>query len=362
MFVLAAFNSNAQMPCNASFTYTVAPSGIVTFASTSTSIGSSQTFNWSFGNGTAGYGTTVTCAYNTPGIYTVCLTVEDSSILGPCIDTVCQSVTITGVAPCAADFSFVSNTSGAPNTYDFTNLSTGTGGLTYLWFWNDGSPYDTSANPTHTFPTAGPYVVSLSVTSTTGCTDSTWQTVPNSTSNPCSASFYVYPDTSFGAPPSTYIGINSSTGVGLNYTWIWGDGSANGSGPYPSHTYPSPGTYTICLVVSGVGCVDSFCMAAAINKTSAMYSINFQAPAGLGGVEKTQATLYPNPADDRLFIKGDSKTIYQVEVFNVNGVKMMSASAKGNQAIDITSLPVNLYMVKVSDANGKSEYAKFMKQ
>jgi hypothetical protein len=35
---------------------------------------------------------------------------------------------------------------------------------------------------------------------------------------------------------------------------------------------------------------------------------------------------------------------------------------KGNQAIDINRLPVNLYMVKISDAEGKSQFAKFMKQ
>jgi hypothetical protein len=72
--------------------------------------------------------------------------------------------------------------------------------------------------------------------------------------------------------------------------------------------------------------------------------------------------LYPNPADDKLFIIGDSKTTYQVEIFNVNGAKLFSTTAKGNQAIDINTLPVNLYMVKISDAEGKSQFAKFMKQ
>jgi hypothetical protein len=46
----------------------------------------------------------------------------------------------------------------------------------------------------------------------------------------------------------------------------------------------------------------------------------------------------------------------------VNGAKLFSTTAKGNQAIDINTLPVNLYMVKISDAEGKSQFAKFMKQ
>ena len=54
--------------------------------------------------------------------------------------------------------------------------------------------------------------------------------------------------------------------------------------------------------------------------------------------------------------------VRQVEIFNVNGAKLFSTTAKGNQAIDINTLPVNLYMVKISDAEGKSQFAKFMKQ
>ena len=365
MFVMAAFNSNAQMFCNAAFSYTVSPSGVVTFYSSSTTINNTQSFTWSFGNGTSGYGTQTTCAYNAPGVYTVCLTVQDSStstLGGPCIDTSCNTVTIAGTTPCSASFTYAVNTSAA-NTFDFTSTSTGSN-LSYLWYWNDGTPYGTTQNATHTFPTAGPYVVSLSVTSPNpnGCSDSTWQTVTGSSSNPCNASFFVYPDTASGAAPHTYIGINTSTGAGLSYTWIWGDGSANGSGAYPSHTYAAAGNYTICLVVMGNGCVDSFCVNATINKGTAMYTVNFQAPSGLNTVSKTQATLYPNPADDKLFIIGDSKTTYQVEIFNMNGAKLLSTTAKGNQAIDINTLPVNLYMVKISDAEGKSQFAKFMKQ
>ena len=143
MFLMAAFNSNAQSPCNAAFSYTVAPSGVVTFYSSSNTIYSTQTYSWTFGNGTSGYGTQTTCAYNAPGTYTVCLTVHDSSLLnGPCIDTVCNTITIAGTTPCNASFTYAVNTTTA-NTFDFTSTSTGTN-LSYLWFWNDGSPYGTT--------------------------------------------------------------------------------------------------------------------------------------------------------------------------------------------------------------------------
>jgi len=303
----------------------------------------------------------VTCAYNTSGFYTVCLVVEDSSFMSVCIDSSCQTINIPTVGACASSFTFALNTSGPANTFDFTNTSTGTG-LSYMWYWGDGSPYEYTMNASHTFATAGPYNVSLSIDDGAGCTDSTWQVVYNSSGSPCNANFFVYQDTALGAPASTYIGVNTSTGTGLTYTWIWGDASPNGSGPYPSHTYPSPGTYNICLVVAGGGCIDSFCINQIINKTANMYSINFAAPAGLSNVDNDQATLYPNPADDKLFIKGSNTTTYEVEIFNLNGSKMLSAFVKGNHPMNITALPANLYMVKVTDKNGKSEFAKFMKQ
>ncbi|HOZ52754.1 MAG TPA: T9SS type A sorting domain-containing protein, partial [Chitinophagaceae bacterium] len=97
-------------------------------------------------------------------------------------------------------------------------------------------------------------------------------------------------------------------------------------------------------------------------KTEGMAFIQVQAPAGLNNVTKNQAQLYPNPAENELFVKGNSTMVYQIEIFNVNGSKMLSTSSKGNQAINISELPSNLYMVKVSDSNGKSEFAKFMKK
>lgn len=357
LFLMGSLGLKAQTPCNAAFTYTTSPSGLVTFFSSSTTISSSQSFTWSFGNGTSGYGTQVTCQYNATGIYYVCLVVQDSSFLSPCIDSSCQTISISSTAPCASSFTYAVNTSGPANTYDFTSTATGSG-LTYLWYFGDGSPYATTANATHTYAAAGTYNVSLSIDNGAGCTDSVWQVVSVGSSAGCNANFSIIPDTTMG--PGNYIGFNWSTGVGLSYLWMWGDGSSS-TGAYPSHTYASSGNYTICLVVTGAGCVDSFCLNQTL-KTGGMVTVNFAAPTGLSHVEKGQAILYPNPADDKLFIKGASASIYQVEIFNMNGSKMLAASVKGGQALNIATLPSNLYMVKVTDSNGKTHVAKLMKQ
>ncbi|MBK7763426.1 MAG: PKD domain-containing protein [Bacteroidetes bacterium] len=278
ILLMAGFMAKAQIPCNPNFTYTIDPSGIVSFTGTVTT--SATSYNWNFGNGTSGVGLNTTAFYNAPGTYTVCLIVQDSSLVPNCIDSSCVTITIT-----------------------------------------------------------------------------------SSSGSSCNAAFYVYPDTSAGASPHTYIGVNASTGAGLTYTWVWGDGTPNSSGPYPSHTYSVAGIYNVCLVVISSTCLDSFCSNQTINKTSSdPYTINFQAPAGINSVNKELAEIYPNPADDKLFIKGDEHTIYQADMYTLSGNLLASFTSKGNQAIDISKLPAQLYMVKISDASGKAQFAKFMKK
>lgn len=273
MFLLAGFTMKAQTPCNAAFTFTVNPSGLVTFYSSSTSITATQSFSWSFGNATYGSGTQTTCTYNAPGTYLVCLTVADSSFLGGCIDTSCATITIPGTSGCNAMFTLVADSA---------------------------------------------------------------------------------------AGPGNWLGYNWSTGTGLSYTWNWGDGNTS-TGAYPSHSYAASGTYTICLTVMGGGCVDSVCQTY-ILKTGSMVNVNFVAPTAVHNVTKDQAQLYPNPAENSIYIKGSKSMNYHVDIYNLNGSKVLSANAAGNEAINIKSLPANLYMVKVTDANGKSEFAKFTKE
>lgn len=445
LLLITAFQSKAQFPCDPTFTFTTSPTGLTTF--TGVSSGSmSQSFTWTFGNGTAGTGLTASTLYNTPGTYVVCLVVQDTSFLTPCIDSNCVTITIAGSTTCSAAFTaWVDTSLGAPpNSYEFHNQSIGTGlsyiwdfgdgspnsnaqnplhtytspgsynvcliiynstgctdstcqlvttsasscfadfyfipdtmvgtpantynftstsygfGLTYEWNFGDGSPLSSAANPAHTFPTSGTYLVCLKVTSSvTGCIDSTCLTVSGSPVGPCNASFFLYQDSLAG--PGVYIGINTSTGTGLTYTWTWGDGSSS-TGPYPSHTYASPGLYTICLIVTSALCVDSFCSTQWLNKTSGMVSINIQAPTGLASVEKTEASIYPNPVENQLYIKGENNQVYDVEIYTLNGNKVYTTSTKANVAIDVHTLSANFYLLKVIDKEGKSNYAKFIKQ
>jgi PKD repeat protein len=134
-------------------------------------------YTWNFGNGT-GSGPLPTRTYTSANTYTVVLTARDEWGLTA---TATQTVTITeppgNVAPnpvlnapacsgLACNFSGVGSSD--PNTGDT---------LTYRWDWGDGSAVSTTTSPSHTFPAAGTYTVTLTVTDGWGKANSTTRAV-----------------------------------------------------------------------------------------------------------------------------------------------------------------------------------------
>ena len=73
-------------------------------------------------------------------------------------------------AQCNALFSYYSVN--GDSIYAFIDSSNGTlGPVTYQWNFGDGSPIDNSRNPQHVFSIMGGYNVCLTITDSTGCTD-----------------------------------------------------------------------------------------------------------------------------------------------------------------------------------------------
>jgi len=68
----------------------------------------------------------------------------------------------------------------------------------------------------------------------------------------CSASFYGYDQNNSG----NYYFVEMSYGS-LTYAWDFGDGNTS-TQQYPSHTF-APGTYSVCLTVTGSNCTDTYC-------------------------------------------------------------------------------------------------------
>lgn len=136
------------------------------------------TYSWSFGNGRTGSGSVPTHTYTSASTYTVTLTVRDEYGL---TGTTTRTVTITEPAGNAAPTpvinppactGLVCNLSGVgsadPNTGDT---------FTYLWNFGDGTATSTSSALSHTFPSAGTWTVTLTVTDGWGKAASTTRQV-----------------------------------------------------------------------------------------------------------------------------------------------------------------------------------------
>jgi len=91
-------------------------------------------------------------------------------------------------------------------------------------------------------------------------------------------------------------------------------------------------------------------------------------PSGLNETKKDLIaySLFPNPVDDKLFIKLDNTAIeiYYITITNVNGkAVMMLPQPEINKGIDVSSLAKGIYFVQLMDKKTKSiSTQKFVKE
>ncbi len=131
------------------------------------------------------------------------------------------------------------------NTGFSENVSGGASPYTYNWNFGDGGT-DTSASTTHLYGGTGTYNYSVAVTDTNGCTG-----ICNNTLNIVIPPI-VYAGLMYNQTPvcgSTSV-IFTDTSSGSITWWLWdfGDGSPTSSLQNPTHTYSSPGNYSVTLV------------------------------------------------------------------------------------------------------------------
>src|SRR5690606_15706873 len=100
----------------------------------------------------------------------------------------------------------------------------------------------TQANPQHTFPNAGSYIVRLTVTDSNGCDDT--YVLPVDWYPPAIPQFTV--DDPNGCEPHSVIFTHTSHPFLPSYstTWYFGDGDSATTSPSAAHTYQDPGSYT----------------------------------------------------------------------------------------------------------------------
>ncbi|MEA3439875.1 MAG: PKD domain-containing protein, partial [Chloroflexota bacterium] len=217
---------------------------------TNQSTGDYDTCSWDFGDsGTSSECTPSTYTYNTPGVYTVVLTVSGNG--GE--DTETKTDYITVGDPAQAEFSATPTSGVAPLDVDFTNTSTGDYD-TCSWDFGDGGMSSECDPPTYTYNTPGTYTVSLTISG---------GSVEDTETKPDYITVYEASQAEFSATPTSGLApldvdfTNNSTGDYDTCSWDFGDGGTSSVCTPPTYTYNTPGTYTVALTVSGNGGEDT---------------------------------------------------------------------------------------------------------
>ncbi|MHB8400764.1 MAG: PKD domain-containing protein [Bacteroidia bacterium] len=232
-------------------TFTVAPvcQGTASFIDGSASTPTvGATYNWTFGG--AGVGTNTTTStpsyiYSSAGTFPITLLVAvgtcTATATGNAVVNPMPVLSITTTPAC--DQSPVIITNNTPSQTSFT---------VWAWTMGDGIGTSTVAAPgSYTYPAAGVYTVTLTASTTTGCSGTVTAIAvvhPNPVADgsigfACLSSASTFSNTSTVTNPT---GINDSI---TNWNWTFGDGASSPT-PSPTHTYAACGSYTIGLTVT----------------------------------------------------------------------------------------------------------------
>lgn len=245
---LTKFNAIAVGSVSANFTMPSAICQGAAMSLTNTSVPTPGAATWDFGDGTTSIAINPLKIYNTSGNYNVKLV----SNFGACLDSITKPISV--LASPVVNFS-ADKTAGCkpPLSVNFSQAIPGA--TTYFWNFGDGST-SVSPNPNHVYNAAGSYNVKLIVTNASGCTDSLIKsnyiivqvpsvTIANLPKNGCVPFAH-----SFSA-------VISSVDPVTAYAWNFGDGSISALAN-PSHTFITPGSYTITLIITTAGgCQDT---------------------------------------------------------------------------------------------------------
>ncbi len=242
-------------PLEASFTWEVI--GPLTVRFTDTSSGDYTEKHWTAGDGNYSFtgDTTWIHHYAGPGDFTATLAISGP---GGTFDKDIQFVTVPPppIEPPVADFSFSPANGTVPHTVRFEDRSTGADA--WQWDFGDGST-STEPNPSHEFPDARGYAVSLTVANRDGVGTATKTVVVDRASPPPPpiAPRPFFPPSlilhSTASPQSDSVTVEGSVSPGTTgttiarVTWDWGDGAVEDHPVPNTHTYTGAGSYAITV-------------------------------------------------------------------------------------------------------------------
>lgn len=206
----------------------------------------------------------------------------------------------------------------------------------YMWYFPGGTPStSTEKNPTVTYSECGLHNVKL-VVDRGSQIDSIEKVayiqvgpIANITSNP-------------GDTACPYVPITLDAGT-ANATYLWMPGGETTQTIEVTESQYGLGLHEFSVTVSGGGCES-------VNN----HSIFFDACTGTPELSAAQTQVYPNPAQDMLFVKLPEAGAYTVSLVNSQGVVVLSQKVKAegtNQhRLDVSKLSNGVYMLKTENS------------
>lgn len=219
---------------------------------------------WDLGDGTTTEAVNPSHTYTLPGNYTVGNIVTNSF---GCTAGYTLPTPVRVQSTPVADFT-ASQTTGCNTPFIVSFTANAPAGVTYSWNFGDGSSASAEANPMHTYTAEGSYTVSLTVTTSEGCTTTVTKanlivirsTVADFTfTEACAGSAVQFTNTTLPAPTIA--------------TWFFPDGSSQ-TGINASKIFPANGDYQVTLVSGTPGCTQSVSKRV---RVSAKPTVNFTA-------------------------------------------------------------------------------------
>ncbi|WP_282133519.1 PKD domain-containing protein [Cellulophaga baltica] len=293
-----------------------APSLVVQFTGDTSSdpdTGDTLTYAWDFGDGTTATIANPSHTFTTAGTYDVTLTVTDDGT--PALSSSEITLTITVNAPAnqaptavatsdiitgevSLAVQFTGDTSSDPDTGDV---------LTYAWDFGDGTTA-TTANPSHTFTTAGTYNITLTVSDDgTPALSSSEVTITITVNAPANqaptavaTSDIITGEASLAVQFTGDTSSDPDAGDVLTYTWDFGDGTT-ATTANPSHTFTTAGTYDVTLTVTDNG-------TPALSSSEVTITITVTAPANQAPTAVASSDVTSGEASLAVQFTGDTSS------------------------------------------------------
>lgn len=193
-----------------------------------------QGYYWDFGDDTYSVLANPQKTYQTPGTYTVSLTIKDVS---GCSASIANTIVVAESPDIA--FEVPNNICPAVDVH-FSAQGPDMNAVSYAWYVN-GQLTSQEMNSILNFPTAGTYEVTLTATLPNGCSSSYTRTVVVN-AQPL-AWFSMQPDEN----NPLRIQFQNQTIGATHYLWDFGDGFES-TDINPVHTYAQSGNYTVRLI------------------------------------------------------------------------------------------------------------------